>query len=344
VSSARPQYLGFEKPVSSIYDIRAVLDKDAKPANSSTLAELPAMEAVPKVAAGSRPSGGHGAPYLNLAISESLIDQSRSAREQHTSPSACIMGALLASEAYELLLGMSKTTALEALLEMHRAEVAAEVAFPGVRGDLSINERKRDLEGTLRQLFRERQFAHTHEARETYLSQFWADLRIAYRKGERFHAAEQANAQSLMHARWFPQLPATSAKWANKLRERIDGTKLWDWMQSIGTRTKCVLVRVATSARWLSAAAVILMLLGAAGYAWAGSWRLDPTGDGVRRFVDLLWKVMMSSFALELTNDLDSIVQQGGTRTKVVAVIHIGFSYILFGLMVSMLYRKITRS
>ncbi|MGQ0698809.1 MAG: hypothetical protein ACT4PZ_11275 [Panacagrimonas sp.] len=308
-----PDYLGLQKPVSSIYDFRLILGPKDRSAPSSVVACLRGVISGDAIA-------GHGAPYLNLAIAESLLEQSKRSRD---SSSACIIGALLASEAYEMLLGMSKTTALEALLEMHRAEVAAEVAFPGVRSGLSIKERRHDLESTLLALYGNQESARTNEVRETYLSQFWADLRIRYRQSERFRAAEEANARSLIHTRWF--LPA---RWSLPCLHGL----------------KTMIVHVATRTRCLVLAALAIISVGATLYPVLAGWGVDLSEKGLTIFVGLLFDVAMSSLALQLTDGLGDLIDKGGVPLKVLAVVHLVASYILFGLMISRLYRKITRS
>lgn len=281
------EYLGFPKPINSLYELREVLGKEAKPAANSLISTLGAAK---------DGEGGHGAPYLNLAMAESLLRHSVNCKD---SPSAHFIGALLAMEAYELLLGMSKTTALEALLTMHRHEVIAEVNFPGVSHAIELKERKRDIEETLNSLYDKNE---TVKVKNMYLSQFWAELRIAYREGEQFTAAEAANIESLHNG--YPWLP------------------------------HCVLLP-ATSLIWWGVAFVVMSLFFAALYALASPIEcLD--------FWDVWWKVIVSMLMVQGEGDVINTAKDGFIGASVFLA-HMAVSYVLLGLLISMLYRKVTR-
>jgi len=198
------EFLGFRKPVSTLYDLSMVFGSEASEITTTTISRLGT--------AGSNHSYRHGAEYVNLVIAESLLRQARHCSggvESH------LLGALLASECFELLLGMSKTTALEALQEMHSAEVQAEVSFMGIDHAMRTTPRRDDLEKTLEALYcsvieksgasqnTRRYRSSLRRVQRVFLSQIWEDLKQIYKSAERFEAADEANLESLVNSEWF---------------------------------------------------------------------------------------------------------------------------------------------
>jgi len=300
------KYYGFVKPIASLYQLGVVLEKQdvlgqQGDKQGTVLSRLKGV--------GDESKGGHGAPYLNLAMAESLLQQTRRCND---GPTENLVGALLAGEAYELLLGMSKTTALEALLLLHKKEVATEVEFPGVSHDIRIDKRRDDIERTLRSLYASDQPKEMKtDVKNMFLSQFWAELRLAYKQGEQFNAAEAANVESLIRGRLMPRFSSP-------------------------------FIKAATSFSGWSGAAIFLILTSTVAYAWClGGLRfLDANGD----VWNIMEEVVLSSLGLQLSDCLGNIVRNKGHPGFTVAFYHIGASYVLFGLLVSMLYRKVTRS
>jgi len=345
-------YFGFQKPVTSIYDLKDVLGPGARAAEESMIARLKAVTDVDSDAANGN-AGNHGAPYVNLGMAESLLHQ---ARRMDDCPSGHILGALLASEAYEMLLGMSKTTSLEALLEMHRAEVKAETGFPGVESTIQIASRSDDIAKSLQALYAGRDREESRSVRRTYLSQFWADLRIIYRQAERFEAAEQANIESLANGRWIPRTNASGVlSVAAGVAAFLFALNLWAldpgifvmclavfvafWRPSAVVR-KRRLLRAATSLKWWAATAIIWSTAMAISYVLVCDIEWP-------RFFDVLRQSWMSSISLEPQAGAIVWPKEGHSwpwRVAEVSVIHVTGSYVLFGLLVAMLYRKVTRS
>ena len=312
------EYLGFPKPVTSIYELREVLPYkvhgvEGKP--QTILSKLGGSDA------NQESEGGHGAPYLNLAMGEALLRHSANCKD---SPSAHFIGALLAMEAYELLLGMSKTTALEALLALHKHEVAAEVNFPGISQSLNIDNRKKDIEQTLNKLYEKKdgkQERETDLVKKMFLTQFWAELRIQYKDGEQFEAAEEANIQSLLNMSWKP--------------------KGWQWL-SVGL-SQCVkewILRTATSLRWWVISAVGFSLVFAVLYGW--QFLCDPLN-----FLRIWSQVILAMIQMQFNDPSLKVVvypDGHGPWAHLLAIMHLGISYVLFGFLIAMIYRKITRA
>lgn len=294
-------YHGLAKPIASLYELPRLLEKSGARSDSvpSRLGSVATTG-----------TGGHGAPYLNLAMAESLLLQGKYCKN---GPVENMFGALYAGEAYELLLGMSKTTALEALLAQHKHEVAAEVMFPGVSHAIDIKPRRKDIEITLKNLTKMDGSAsgRNKSVRHMFLSQFWAELKVVYSDGEQFTATEMANKRSLIHGRYF-QNAFIDAGWRG---------------------IKWLLVPVATSFGWWAVASMASIVLSTAYYACVSSFS----------FGELVLSAALSSITLQPTSHIDQILKDPSSQQLFAGIFHMGLSYLLFGVLISMLYRKVTR-
>jgi hypothetical protein len=92
---------------------------------------------------------GHSSPGRLLHLAERLIDRANVlARECNTATEA-LRGAVLATQALELLGCRTPTVSVEALLLKHAFEVIAECQFPGVEYHLNLRERLADVKANL---------------------------------------------------------------------------------------------------------------------------------------------------------------------------------------------------
>ena len=92
--------------------------------------------------------GGHSAPGRLLVIADRLIARSErllSTNGVHSVPQA-VHGAVLATDALELLGGKTPTTSLEALALKHQFEVLAECQFVGMQQHMDIEGRMKDIQ------------------------------------------------------------------------------------------------------------------------------------------------------------------------------------------------------
>lgn len=89
--------------------------------------------------------GGHSAPGRLLVIADRLIARAeRMLAEIRTVPQA-VYGAVLATDALELLGGKTPTTSLEALMLRHQFEALAECQFVGTQHHVDVKSRITDL-------------------------------------------------------------------------------------------------------------------------------------------------------------------------------------------------------
>lgn len=91
-------------------------------------------------------SDSHSAPGRLLLVASHLIRRADALRTNANTPEECIRGALLATEALELLAYKTPTLSLQALELKHWFEAKAEVAFPGVGHHFEMRQRFNDIE------------------------------------------------------------------------------------------------------------------------------------------------------------------------------------------------------
>lgn len=310
-------YWGRSKPISTIYDLTLLLNDSEN--NKSIASRIESVS--------DKSKGGHGAPYLNLSIAEALLIYSAQCKD---GPVSSLLSALLASEAYELLLGMSGSTALEALRAMHKGEVSAEVSFVGVAHDLNIEPRINDINHSLTTLCKEDAIINkettSSKISHIFLSQFWAELRIIYKNGEQFSAAEQANLESLAYMSW------------SKLRIS-QGEGL--------TKLKLLILRIASSFKYWSGASLILVVIMAVFYGAFFS-QFELSWNGLFNFFRIIHQVIISSLQVNPSPGFypidDTLKGSPDLGIYAISLIHFILSYILLGMFISMLFRKITRS
>jgi hypothetical protein len=92
---------------------------------------------------------GHSAPGKLLEIAESLINRAKRIYHEAKLLEECIYGAVLASEAIDLLDYRTPTTCLEAIALRHELEVKAECMFYGVEYNIDIKNRLRELKSEI---------------------------------------------------------------------------------------------------------------------------------------------------------------------------------------------------
>lgn len=95
---------------------------------------------------------GHSSPGRLLQIAEHLLDRANAAIKDVNTVTEALRGAVLATQALELLGGKTPTVSVEALLLKHAFEVIAECQFPGVEYHLNLKERLEDIRANLKAL------------------------------------------------------------------------------------------------------------------------------------------------------------------------------------------------
>jgi hypothetical protein len=333
----RIKYLGLSKPVFSLYDIGRVLAwfdlgdgdrrnwrireygrwwhrRDGQPV-WSLCSRLPQVR---DMTAGE----GHGARYTNLRIATDLICQARRCRQKEE-VTGSIVSAILGDEAYSLLLGMSRNTALEAVRAINLADASVESASIGVAHSLRIADRRCDLEGLTAAL-------NLGDARYNFLSQLWAELRLVYRDGEEFEASEEANFESLANTRWI---------WRRRrYGDRALSVRVKRWvLLPARSFTALVLLFMAWS--------MVLTCVHCADQVWLHGWTLSLTRAGVVNFVDTFDRVIVSICRGEALNAEGLLgFVQGSALYRLANSAGALSSVVFIGFLASLLFRKVMRS
>ncbi|MEI6604350.1 MAG: hypothetical protein WCP35_03495 [Verrucomicrobiota bacterium] len=100
-------------------------------------------------AQGLEDTDGHSSLGRFLQIAEHLIHRATKLLEEVSTVSGAVRGAVLATQALELLGGKTPTVAVDALALKHEFEVVAECQFVGVEFHLSMNERLTEIRKNL---------------------------------------------------------------------------------------------------------------------------------------------------------------------------------------------------
>jgi hypothetical protein len=300
-----PFYLGIAKPFNSFYDLAQLwLDREKFPHMNQTLA------ARLKPPARLMSKAGHFAPYINLPLAEQLLHQVKRCDGQNEN--GWLLSAMLASEADELLLGMSEYSGLEAIRFLHRSEVMAEIESIGLSGRIKIDHRKEEINQLV-----ETRYHNDISKQDQFLSRFWDDCRTLYKNSEQFQASEQANVESFSKRKWFHKSPWIS-RWEETARKGM---------------ILCASSLGAWSGFWVLSNAFFYLLY---------YLLLDHNNFSQ---LDFMYQVYISSLIGEPSFGFsDSLGPLTDAKLKLVVFLHFGCSYILFGFFLSMVYRRITRS
>jgi hypothetical protein len=161
------------------------------------LESLLIMRFKPKTSAPAR-STNHSAPYARSVVAGRLLSRAKLiGTVEPTGTASWVQMALLAAEAKEVLSGMSRTTAYEALALQNEAEVNAEVSFLGMSVDIDVLSRLDKLmkEGELVQrVGRTAKHERSKEpeiAQLNFLLQTTKNLRLRFSAYEQMDAAEE---------------------------------------------------------------------------------------------------------------------------------------------------------
>ena len=99
----------------------------------------------PKPTGGGSETGGHSAPGKLMILAQHLVRRAEALRDSAHTVEDCLHGAVLATDALELLRSPTPTLALQALELKHEFEVKAEVAFLGVGHHFDLKLRFKEL-------------------------------------------------------------------------------------------------------------------------------------------------------------------------------------------------------
>ncbi|MBF0243934.1 MAG: hypothetical protein HQL31_01510 [Planctomycetes bacterium] len=301
---AEPRYLGLRKPIPSLESLRELLYSGTW-SDPDFLSISSAIAPPPRV----KSPLGHRSPYINLPLADQILAQARRCGKDSTEE--LILGALLAIEADEILMGINEFTGLEALRTLHLAEVHAELSAIGISNRVDISARRRELERVVRV-----RFEGTPLLEDVFLGRLWEQLRALYRNFEQHQAAEQANVESFAKSKRFSSIVLLSTG--------------EEWLR------RGVILLASSPFVWLA-----VLLAGMSLFFFSYLLVLPDTRTD---WGGLLLQVALSSIACEPQMGLGELLSRAGPGAAAVSIGHLSFSYLMFGLFLSMIYRRITRS
>ena len=301
--SKQAHVLGLNKPLRSLYDLAQLMDwpQGSRPETLASRLTPPARL---------NSSAGHFAPYINLPLAGELLVQAKSLQGEDEMD--WLIGAILAMEADEILLGMSEYTGLDAVRWLHRCEVRAEIRSVGFSGLIHIKPRKKELQCLVHARYRDNSLSQDH-----FLSRLWDDLRTLYKGAEQFHASEEANVESFCKRKWLGH-----HRFGHRIEEVL---------------RRVVIMSASSICTWSSCLVLSTLLF----------WLLYGTClPHETVFTNMFgYKVFITSLigepALGLNDHFPAIYSPW---LQFVLILHLSSSYLLFGFFLSMVYRRITRS
>jgi len=140
-------------------------------------------------------TAGHGAPGRILELTNRLIARAGQVLPSISTAQAAVYGAVLASDALELLAGFTPTASLEALSLKHQFEVFAECQFLGVEGSFDVRSRAKELRREIRSV------AHWYDARIRRFAEWNAEAVVLRRLIRVFRQSNQFNEEQQLQIR-----------------------------------------------------------------------------------------------------------------------------------------------
>ncbi len=201
--------VGVQKPIKSVLFVTDSIEDAFLPARGTlpprrdifTLAyrTLLARWNLQEIVSGS--GSRHAPPPVNLEVASSLLDRVRIFRGT-AHPNASVYAAVMALEAYEVLMGKSKSTSMEALQQVYLAETQIETQGVGLSSRIELLSKEQDIEFSLRNFFGSRKIEEVNRERD-YAAKIWSGVRTMFRSADMFQAANEANTAVLTNQEWF---------------------------------------------------------------------------------------------------------------------------------------------
>ena len=298
----------------------------------------------------------HSAPYTSAIVANRLLARARNiVRADLVDTEACVHCAILAGEAKEILGGLSKTTTYEALALQNQAEARAETSFYGTSAQVDVSKRLEDLS---READIVENAAHAPRrfwwptrgdgasSRVNFLMQTINNLRLQFAEYEQIDAAEEC-------LREFARLQLSQIR----RRKYIRRLAAWylDWASSAGTSVTKVF-RVSGGLIVLFAAIYFLLFAIRPGVEFPPLLPQPVVYDSqwTQRLPDralvAFWQSAMTFVELQPGEyqprdfPIDSTEAWWWAQTfRLITWLELALAYINLGLLVSVLYRRLTK-
>jgi hypothetical protein len=146
--------------------------------------------------------GGHSAPGKLLIVAETLLRRAELFKPNAVTLKDCIKGAVLATEALELLQGLNPPLSLQALSLKHEYEAHAEVTFIGVGSHFEIKPRLAEIQSVVGAICRG--YYSTEHSEAIYLAALDSEAIIVNRLALIYRGAGQFDEENdcMVALRW----------------------------------------------------------------------------------------------------------------------------------------------
>jgi len=300
----------------------------------------------------------HNAPHAHSIVASRLLSRAlRLKQEEPQDTESWVQIALLAGEAKEILGGLSQTTAYQAIALQHEAEVGAEVSFFGTSAGIKVQKRLRDLEQEGSVVEKVTAFSGLQGRRESksahlnFLLRTVNNLRLRLIAHEQMEAGEDCLRKFSWYQHRLKYLNATS-----RLGDPM--SKAAEWILRLTLGYPDWATRDGTSVRRLITVSSGIILIFAIGYFLLLGYHPTLSAEPKRaERVELAGYHALLTF-LEIQpglTEVQSLMDEPIIRNlgspwlsvwhlyRLLLIIELGFAYLHLGLLVSVLYRRITK-
>lgn len=304
----------------------------------------------------------HSTPYARSTIAARLLSRAkviRAAEAQDTE--SWIQMALLASEAKEIFGGLSRTSAYEAIALQNEAEVNAEVSFTGTSANIEVKKRLEILEEEGQIVQRRSVQEGRKDWRETNDSHYNFLLRTTNKLRLHFTAHEQINAaeECLRKFAWYQH--CLSWLWFISVVDRRINLRLVEGLSWLTFGYPEFATRTGTSVRRLFLLSLGWIVFFAGCYY--GMFKSHPLSSSQSNAEVVKLASWHSAFTfVELQPGLSEVENDflrgeylrnlqrpwpgrfgWKTQYRIVLFLELAVAYLHLGLLVSLLYRRITK-
>ena len=327
------------KPYPGLLELVRVIGKDLfedassleGPASLSLTEEFPA-----------RPKNRHAGPFAIGRVANRLLLGAREALANGKGVEEWILSALLFSEARDILAGLARTMYFEAIAGQHEAEVAAETAFFGIVGTISAKERLDDLTNSLDPTGN----LTDKKAKLNCILQSVGNLRVRYHAQEQFEAAEEClpiirNVEFRLRAMSFCEELKFSWRSANSA-----ASLLFTWYLNLVTGGGRSIGRLLLAHLTWVLSFFLLYFMFFSSWVWTLNTTRSPE-TWERLGASLLHSTMMA-FTMPIGLDnyfgpMEFTMNPSYFSYLVLSVVEVLISYVHLGILISLLYSKLTR-
>ena len=318
-----PEGWGFvTKPVGGMFDLwhKARLFSRLDPQKGSDTAgryrgQAPGFNAPPEAEREAEDARKHSAPGKLMLIAENLVRRADALLNSSNTVEECIRGAVLATDALELLRYQTPTLALQALSLKHEFEVRAEVAFLGVGYHFELDKRLDELERDVKAASRYFQKERRRAAELDTLVSIGNRMMLVFRNAGQFDEEQKCLARIRF---WHRKLQRS------QVRNPLDFVAQW----------------IMTYAEWLLASPrrFMLALIGWYLLFWGLWYGLIPVKEG-----DLFWQSASSAWNTFIAANPASPDEKTGSLVNILNVFASALGLFHLGVFISYIYSVVTR-